>query len=154
MKTNKEKFLNLVSEEDTQTMEMNKWRISNRKWLRASQDIAFMVLEKLDELGWTQKKLAEKMEVSPQQVNKIVKGSENLTLETIVKLQNVLNLPLLASFKEESAPKTNIVHYQHETTISLEEMQLQDVCSCKSVWHDFSKKYQDSQIYNPAVNEN
>ena len=34
MKTNKEKFLELVSEYDPGTMERNKWRIRNRWWLR------------------------------------------------------------------------------------------------------------------------
>lgn len=151
---NKEKFLKLVSGEKTDTLEKIRKRIANRDMVRESQRIAIKVLIRLDELGWTQKKLAEIMEVSPQQVNKIVKGNENLTLETIVKLQNMLNVPLLASYEVKNTPKTNIVHYQKETTISVEDMQLQDANSCISVWHDFSPKYQDKQPYNSAVNEN
>ncbi len=34
MKTNKEKFLELVSDEDPKTMEKNRWRIRNRWWIR------------------------------------------------------------------------------------------------------------------------
>jgi len=98
--TNKEKFLKLVSDEQTDTLKNNRKRIANREMLRESQRIALKVLIRLDELGMTQKQLAEKMCVSPQQVNKIVKGQENLTLETIVKLQNLLDLPLLASYAE------------------------------------------------------
>jgi transcriptional regulator with XRE-family HTH domain len=45
-------------------------------------------------------KLAELMQVSPQQISKIVSGSENLTIETQIKLQNILNIPILASFYE------------------------------------------------------
>jgi plasmid maintenance system antidote protein VapI len=37
------------------------------------------------------------MNVSAQQVNKIVSGRENLTLETIVKLENVLDISILHS---------------------------------------------------------
>jgi plasmid maintenance system antidote protein VapI len=45
---------------------------------------------KLDKLGWTQAVLAKKMEVSPQQISKIVKGKQNLTLSSLVKLQEIL----------------------------------------------------------------
>lgn len=98
MKTNREKFMELVSDIDVKAEEKNDWCIANRQWLRVSQDIAFDILERLDELAWTQKDLAAKMGVSPQYVNKLVKGSENLTLETLVKLQDILDIPLLANY--------------------------------------------------------
>ena len=53
MKTNREKFLALVSEYDTYTEEKHNWRIANRQWLWASQDIALDIMDKLDDLGWT-----------------------------------------------------------------------------------------------------
>ena len=98
--TNKEKFLQLVSQEDTKTLEENQRRIKNRFWLIESQQIALKVLMKLDDLGWSQKDLANAMEVTPQQVTKIVSGKENLTIETQIKLQNILNIPILASYYE------------------------------------------------------
>ncbi|MCU4155228.1 helix-turn-helix transcriptional regulator [Carboxylicivirga sp. A043] len=101
MKTNKEKFLNLVSKEETNTLNKNKERIRNRKRLRESQAIAMKVLEKLEEPGWTQRRLAQEMGVSPQQITKIVKGKENLTLETIVKLQDILDIAILATYVEK-----------------------------------------------------
>ena len=115
MKTNRENFLALVSDEkDTYTLEKNNWRIANRQWLRVSYDIAFNILEKLDDLGWTQKDLAEKMGVSPQYVNKLVRGSENLTLETIVKLQTILDMPILANYFKEQKQEQSPVKYQTE----------------------------------------
>lgn len=116
MKSNREKFLALVSEIDTKTEEKANWRIANRQWLRVSQDIAFDILERLDELAWTQKDLAAKMGVSPQYVNKLVKGSENLTLETLVKLQAILDIPLLASYfkAKQTAPKPAVFAYGEE----------------------------------------
>ncbi len=98
--TNKEKFLQLVSDEDNNTLKEIKQRIKNRAMLRESQQIAIKVLMKLDELGWSQKDLAEKMGVSPQQITKIVSGKENLTIETQIKLQNILDIPVLASYYE------------------------------------------------------
>jgi transcriptional regulator with XRE-family HTH domain len=96
--SNKEKFLKLVTETDTQTLKDVAYRVKNRDMLRASQRIALKVLSKLDELGWTQKKLAEAMQVTPQQITKIVSGKENLTIETQVKLQRILDIPILAGF--------------------------------------------------------
>jgi len=43
----------------------------------------------------TQKKLAKLMGVSPQYINKVVKGKENLTLETITKIEQVLGITLI-----------------------------------------------------------
>ena len=105
MKTNREKFLELVSDVDIKAEERINWRIANREWLRVSQGIGLDILERLDEWGWSQKDLAEKMGVSPQYVNKIVKGSENFTLESLVKLQALLDIPILANyFKQKSTP--------------------------------------------------
>lgn len=111
MKTNREKFLALVSDIDVKAEEKNNWLIANRQWLRVSQDIAFDILEKLDDLDWTQKDLAEKMGVSPPYINKIVKGSENFTLESLVKLQEILDIPILASYSKKKA-----------TTLSYDEL--------------------------------
>jgi transcriptional regulator with XRE-family HTH domain len=98
--TNKEKFLALVSDEKTDAVKRNTERIKNRAMLRESQQIAIKVLMKLDDKGWSQKDLAREMGVSPQQISKIVSGKENLTIETQIKLQNILNIPVLASFYE------------------------------------------------------
>ena len=100
--SNKEKFLNLVSEEQSNTLQNLKERKKNRAMLRESQSIAYKVLMRLETLKWTQKKLAEKLEVTPQQVSKIISGKENLTLETLVKLQVVLEIPLLVTCFERA----------------------------------------------------
>jgi ribosome-binding protein aMBF1 (putative translation factor) len=98
--TPKQKLQSLVSKEKTETLNKNKDRIKNREMLRESQQIAIKVLMKLDELGWAQKDLAREMQVSPQQITKIVSGKENLTIETQIKIQNILKIPILASFYE------------------------------------------------------
>lgn len=95
-----EKIQSLVLDNSTENIERNRDRIKNRPMLKESRNIALKVLEKLEELSWSQKKLAEAMNVSPQQVSKIVSGKENLTIETQVKLQDVLNIPILASYYE------------------------------------------------------
>lgn len=104
--SNIEKFTALVSSEKTNTIAKNRDRIKNRAMLRESQNIALKVLDRLDELHWTQKKLAQELGVSPQQVTKIVKGQENLTLETQIKLQDILDIPILASYFEKNKEKS------------------------------------------------
>ncbi len=99
MTTDKKRFLSLVTGEDKSVLRDVEKRISNRAMLKASKKIAINVLARLDEMGWTQKQLAEALGVQPQQVNKIVKGQQNLKLETIVRLQEVLGIPILAPDK-------------------------------------------------------
>lgn len=100
MTTKKEIFKSLVSEEKTNTISKNKERIKNRAMLRESQQIALKILTKLDEPGWSQRRLAREMGVSPQQITKIVRGTENLTIETQIKLQEILDIPILATYYE------------------------------------------------------
>ena len=100
MMSNKENFKALVSKEKTNTVERNRERIKNRAYFRESQGIALKVLDKLDELGWSQVRLANEMSVTPQQITKIVSGKENLTIETQIKIQNILDIPILASYYE------------------------------------------------------
>lgn len=76
------------------------FRLKNHKWLRYSGNVAIRALAAIeDKEGMTQKQLAEIMGVSPQQINKILKGHENLTLESIAKLSEALGVELI-SFPE------------------------------------------------------
>lgn len=72
-----------------------KWRIENEGWLKHSQSIALAILRTLRANKISQKELAERIGVSPQQISKIVKGGENLTLETIAKIESALGIPLI-----------------------------------------------------------
>ena len=90
-----EKFLALVSDKTSDFEKKALWRKANKNWLKKSSGIAIKVLRALSDQGSSQKKLAEKMEVSAQYINKIVKGSENLSLETISKLESALGIRLI-----------------------------------------------------------
>ena len=63
--------------------EKAQWRKDNRDWLRKSGRIAVAVLEAIDaDPDMSQAKLAEKMGVTKQYISKIVKGQENLSLQS------------------------------------------------------------------------
>jgi len=90
----------------------------NREWLKVSQKLALKILRTLREEGITQKELANRMNVSPQQINKWVRGNENFTIETLVKIGNVLGITLInipdkkgkikkGTFKVEETSKTS-----------------------------------------------
>lgn len=70
-------------------------RRENKEWLRYSQHIAMTMLDKMEALRMTQSQLAERMNCSQQYVSKVLKGQENLSMETICKIQSALNIAIL-----------------------------------------------------------
>ena len=58
---------------------------------------SIFALEKLEmkEQGLTQKALAERMECTQQYVSKILKGKENMSLDTLSKLEDALGISLI-----------------------------------------------------------
>ncbi len=93
--SNLEKLNKIISNKKSTWLEDAKWREANEEWLNYSFSIALRVLTTLRTKGMTQKELAEKIGVSPQHINKIVKGQENLSLETIAKLGMALEIKLI-----------------------------------------------------------
>ena len=74
-----------------------KYRKENRRWLTYSAQISLRVLSAIEDIeGMNQRKLADIMGVTPQQISKIVKGQENFTLETISKLSQALGVELIS----------------------------------------------------------
>jgi ribosome-binding protein aMBF1 (putative translation factor) len=72
------------------------FRCENKTWLRYSQHIAMLMLDKMEELDLTQKNLAGQMNVSQQYISKVLKGQENLSLETLAKIEDILHIHVLA----------------------------------------------------------
>ena len=98
MKTKEEIIKNLQQHQSTtpsKWRENAEWRLANKEWLRYSQHIAMMMLDKMEELGLTQKSVAERMGCSQQYISRILKGTENLSIETRSKIENALNLSIL-----------------------------------------------------------
>ena len=58
--------------------------------------IAMKMLDKMEFLGITQKNLAERMGCSQQYIYKILQGRENLSLETLAKIEDALQLQILS----------------------------------------------------------
>lgn len=76
-------------------------------WIERSTAIAQRIITALKAKKMMQKDLAWILGVKPQQVSKILKGNINLTLETISKLENALDVTLL------EVPSQNIAVIRH-----------------------------------------
>ena len=71
-------------------------RRENKRWLSYSQEIAIFLHDKMEELGLTQTALAERMNCTQQYISRILKGQENISLETITRLEDAIGIKFLA----------------------------------------------------------
>ena len=69
----------------------------NWPWMKYSMQIALKVRSKMRAEGITQCTLASRLGCTQQYVSLILKGKENLTLETIAKLESALHIDLWGS---------------------------------------------------------
>lgn len=95
-------------------------RFRKRKWLNYSSKIARRILAAMEDSdNINQKKLANILDVSPQYINKVVKGKENLSLETIAKLSEALKVELISFPDYKYSPTKNSVMTTHHFFIGL-----------------------------------
>jgi len=95
MNTFQEKLNIITSKEPSKWMEDAQWRKDNSGWIDKSSKIAIKVLRELRTKRINQEDFAIQLGLSHQYVNKIVKGQENLTLETISKMEKILGICLI-----------------------------------------------------------
>jgi ribosome-binding protein aMBF1 (putative translation factor) len=91
------------SETPSKWREEAEWRRANWSWLQHSQKIAAKVLLQMKQEKLTQKALAERMNCTQQYVSKILKGRENMSLDTLSKLEEALGICLILD-EQESQP--------------------------------------------------
>lgn len=84
------KFESLVQPRSRAAVERAQWLRRNRNWLKMSKNVALCIQYYLRTNNLTQKELAERMNVSATYIGKVIKGEENLTLETICKIQDAI----------------------------------------------------------------
>lgn len=96
----------IVTKETSSWLDDANQREVSRAWFYKSAKIAIRILREIRAQkpinGMSQKKLAEALEVSPQYINKVIKGQENLTLETIDKIEKALGITLFEIPTSES----------------------------------------------------
>lgn len=88
------------------------WRKDNEFWLTYARHITLQVLRRMEEQSVTQVELARRMGCTQQYVSNLLKGSSNMTLETIARLEKALDLDLLKSSLSDTTQFTSSNH-QH-----------------------------------------
>lgn len=91
---NKRTLRDISNGTDNQVLQKIKERNANRKLIRTQGRIALAILLRLEELDMTQTDLANKLGVSRQYVSKLVKGKEKFNSDILVKLEEILVMPI------------------------------------------------------------
>lgn len=63
-------------------------------------DVGLRIAEARRARGWTQAEAAEKLRMEPQSVQRIERGTENLTIRSLVRIAGVLGVPTRELFDE------------------------------------------------------
>ena len=93
----------------------------NWPWLKYSYAVAIKVRRRMKELGITQKKLADKLECTQQHISVLLSGKANMTLETLVKLEQALSFDLIGHYLlvfGSSGPLEDAVGYLNDFVLS------------------------------------
>lgn len=93
---NFEKLNELATDRSKEVIRKSEELEKNRNWLRMSRMIALAIRYHLRKAEITQKAFADMLGVSPAYVGKLLKGNENLTLETICRIQDVIGNNLVS----------------------------------------------------------
>ena len=80
----------------TKWREVAEWRRKNRSWLRYSQKIALFLITYMKQGNLTQNDIAKRIGCTQQYVSKILKGTENLTIETISKIEEATGKKIMS----------------------------------------------------------
>jgi len=101
----------IAEKEPSKWLEEAEESIDSFEWRMKSARISLRILNEIKARKisheMSQKILAEKMGVSPQYVNKILRGQENLSLETICKIEKALGITLVEIPLNTETEKTN-----------------------------------------------
>ena len=73
------------------------YRRKNARWLRYSAMISLQVKKRMSEIGMTQVVLAEKLGCTQQHISMLLKGKSNMTIETIAKLEEALDIDIIGN---------------------------------------------------------
>lgn len=97
----------------TRWREDAQWRRDNDYWLKYSRIITLRVLRAMDQQSVTQVELARRMSCTQQYISNLLKGTSNMTLETIARLERALNLDLIKS------ALSSVTGYDYSSSVKL-----------------------------------
>ena len=88
MKSKAVQFLELHQSGDRSTfVDDAKWRQQNASCLRRSRRVAYAIMDYMQDHHLSRNDVAEKLDVSPQYVSKILSGKVNFSFKTISEIE-------------------------------------------------------------------
>lgn len=95
MKKVKEILDSLASPTQSKWRENAEFRFNNRYWLQKTHRIALYVLNEIHERNIYKKELAKELGISMIKLNRILSGKLNIDIETICKIEKILNCEII-----------------------------------------------------------
>jgi len=130
------------------------YKKENRKELRKSMNVALRILDILDERKMSQQDLADKLNVTRQQVSKILKGQENMTFETVEKLERGLGIELVKVLDgEEEVDDLNSIVIQEDVLIAEFGEIINNRRSNQKVIPSFAERFTQKGVYPGSPRE-
>ena len=85
-------------------------------------DVVVLVKKIMDEKGYTQRDLAKKLDKSPSEISKWLKGKHNFTLRSLAKLQvelgeSILYIPKRTNFQTTSGKSFSMTVYRNNKSV-------------------------------------
>lgn len=122
------------------------------EWKKYSKTIAAEVSDRMAQLGISQKSLAVLMGCSQQYVSKILKGNENLSLETVSKLECSLDFSLFHNHLQlRSKPDDRVLReYCFDDGAKPVHCVAEGAVSMKSDAHEPERKYRLASMEEPS----
>lgn len=116
----------LVSKTPSKCIDESNKRFEDKEGLRYSQQVAVRILRTLREKKLSQKDLADLLKVTPQTVNKWVKGSENFGFFTIGRIEKALGIKLMHIYENNNSvviSSSNVITISNQIHTYLNKME-------------------------------
>ena len=93
MKTKAVQFLESHQSSERSAFEADaKWRQENASWLKRSRNVALAIIDFMQENGLSRNDVAQRLNVSPQYVSKILSGRVNFSFKSISEIEEHLGV--------------------------------------------------------------
>lgn len=93
MKSKAVQFLESHLSGEPSTFEADaQWRKENAAWLRRSRSVAMAIIDYMQDNGLSRNDVAEKLQVTPQYVSKILSGKVNFSFKSVTEIEERLGV--------------------------------------------------------------
>lgn len=92
---NKEKFFNLVSNDESNWINDYKFRMENHNWLTISQKVSIKILRGIREQNISKELLSDKTDIPMEILQTMLKGKYNYSIEEIGRIEKALRINIL-----------------------------------------------------------